>query len=1263
MHRIRVILHVLLILVAGHALAQNFPVRVTTVLNPPYSPFLTDYTDAGTDKLTLQVLLTDITVSEYRCKLRLTIEGANGLSISTNPNFTPPPLLLQGGVPEILYGSDLNNYFRPENLVYRGITQSDIEKNGNKLPEGIYRFTFEVLDYNRNTVISNRGSATAWMLLNDPPFINQPFNNAKLKPIDPQNIVFQWTPRHRGSPNAAFTTEYEVKLVEIWPAGRNPYDAINTARPIFELITDATMVVYGPAETPLVLGREYALQVQARDTGGKDLFKNNGYSEVIRFVYGDECPMPTGLLADNISTMNARVAWQSNSLNTGYVIQYRERRDGAEWFEERSPQSYVKMQRLRPGVTYEYQVAGECFSYRSEFTAQQTLTTVTEDPHAFVCGESQALPPPDGSGPLPVLMMNDVVKAGGFSIIVTKASGANGKFSGEGLAVVPWFNDASVRVTFENITVNQSRQLTGGFINSVWNADSKFLLKQETPVAQDKGPSSEFKSEVANIEADSLISITGAIISVTPNSDGNVVIVTNEGQTITLEKGTSYAVADEIGNGYIVKEDGEIIKTTATDAVQAGERGQREYSSDPNLSVTFTRSEGRAKYGFDEMRQGTLAQHYQQTENGKYVAWKALSSGESDYVKVVADGTTDLTKVKFERVGLLDEELTLGSSDELTLTGQYNAANEELLATYSESDSATKQIVGKVNLVSYEGLTRKLVLVTINNTTFTASTAALEHKMNEIYGQAVVDWEVSSAVGSITVDGVDETKLDDGESGLLSNYTAEMRTIVQAYFDNVTPDGDTYYLFLATNAKGDALGYMPRGKQAGFIFTEPHLSDEELFHTIAHELGHGAFHLKHTFSEFPAIAQGSSDNLMDYSDGAKLNKYQWDHIHDPQGVIGLFEADEEGELVDRVIACLIGATIDVGIQYTFKWVELWFDDKPVDFTDYNAIFAKLDASQVAVSASIACLSSAVPIIPSTKNKILAAVIIGLGDGAYALGDNIYQQYDELSKKDPEASFGELMERINWQGALLTAGTQFAITSISTGVVLYARANPKFINFAKKLEDKIKNQGVAFLEKAGLTSEGIDLLLHKLGIKRIRTYLLNLPINGVRIESGNINVTNHWRQSSPFELDALYAQQIRNVTGSIADLAEEGVIRQFEANGFVRFLTKFGGNNGIDGLLANHTDISKATRIVIIEVKSSIREQTPWSLTLGQGYGDFQLSPVWLNGVIDMMTANVDRTISVAGRALRNVVLNKPAIIERYVIEVDNTATARILRIE
>lgn len=173
----------------------------------------------------------------------------------------------------------------------------------------------------------------------------------------------------------------------------------------------------------------------------------------------------------------------------------------------------------------------------------------------------------------------------------------------------------------------------------------------------------------------------------------------------------------------------------------------------------------------------------------------------------------------------------------------------------------------------------------------------------------------------------------------------------------------------------------------------------------------------------------------------------------------------------------------------------------------------------------------------------------------------------------------------------------------------------------------------------------------------------MPINGVRIESGNINVTNHWRQSSPFELDALYAQQIRNVTGSIADLAEEGVIRQFEANGFVRFLTKFGGNNGIDGLLANHTDISKATRIVIIEVKSSIREQTPWSLTLGQGYGDFQLSPVWLNGVIDMMTANVDRTISVAGRALRNVVLNKPAIIERYVIEVDNTATARILRIE
>jgi len=147
-------------LATSNAIAQTFPVRVTPMLTPPYTPFLTDYTDPGTERLTLQVMLNDLTVTEFRTKLRMTIEGV-GITITTNPNYFPPSITLQGGVPQLIYGSDIADYFKMSNLVFQGLNPNEVQKNGGRLPEGIYRISFEVLDYNRNTVVSNRGSATA----------------------------------------------------------------------------------------------------------------------------------------------------------------------------------------------------------------------------------------------------------------------------------------------------------------------------------------------------------------------------------------------------------------------------------------------------------------------------------------------------------------------------------------------------------------------------------------------------------------------------------------------------------------------------------------------------------------------------------------------------------------------------------------------------------------------------------------------------------------------------------------------------------------------------------------------------------------------------------------------------------------------------------------------------------------------------------------------------------------------------------------------
>ncbi|MFZ5972944.1 MAG: hypothetical protein ACOYXA_15260 [Bacteroidota bacterium] len=106
----------------------------------------------------------------------------------------------------------------------------------------------------------------------------------------------------------------------------------------------------------------------------------------------------------------------------------------------------------------------------------------------------------------------------------------------------------------------------------------------------------------------------------------------------------------------------------------------------------------------------------------------------------------------------------------------------------------------------------------------------------------------------MTVQGIDKTALDDGESGLLSSYTAEMRKVIDA-FGNSTPAADTYYLFIVEGAKDkNKMGYMPRKKQAGFLFTSA-IPNEYFAHTLAHELGHGAFRLEHTFEEYATLGE------------------------------------------------------------------------------------------------------------------------------------------------------------------------------------------------------------------------------------------------------------------------------------------------------------------------------------------------------------------------------------------------------------------------
>lgn len=573
------LLTILSLLLYCSASSQVFPVQVNSQLVAPYSPYLSDLTAPGSQRLMVQIRANDITLNNYLCRLRITIEGV-GITIRTKPNFISQGFTLEGGgIPQIFYGDDLAEYFTPGALDFSGITRTEYEKTA-RLPEGVYRFTLEVLDYNRGTVVSNKGMTMAWVILNDPPLLNLPQNNSKLKVQEPTNILFTWTPRHTGSPNAAFTTEYTFRMVEIWPENRNPYDALLTQLPLYEITITQNQILYGINEPALIPGRKYAWQVEARDTEGRDLFKNKGRSEVFAFQFGEALAVPENLKLRWAKPTTLAIRWDPiahNQEEVKYRLQYRlrKRKENNQWYETRTKFTDKTLYNLPSDTEFEVKVRAELVAQESDYT--ETLIFKTLPPEkGFVCKDN-VLPPPLPANTLPVfpLSVNDTIQAGGYNVVVRDVMEVGGKYYGSGLVIVPWFNSAKVRVTFENIRVNDRFWLTSGTINSVWQAESQFLLEVETPIIPGNAPQAG-ELDITIVAVDSLITVTGmAIATVTKDEKGNMVITTTDGKEQTLSKDESYAIVDEVGNGYIVDKEGNIVKTTASQATAAAQRGKR----------------------------------------------------------------------------------------------------------------------------------------------------------------------------------------------------------------------------------------------------------------------------------------------------------------------------------------------------------------------------------------------------------------------------------------------------------------------------------------------------------------------------------------------------------------------------------------------------------------------------------------------------------------------------------------------------------------
>jgi predicted chitinase len=899
----------LLFLVARSAMAQTFPVQASTNIVPPYSTLLADYVAPGSQRLALNIFLADLNRPQLQTRLRLRIEG-EGISITTRPSFMPPPLILQGGIPERLSGTDLAEYFLPQNLDFTGITRRQFESTG-KLPEGLYRFCFEILEYNRGVKVSNAACTMAWLILNDPPLINWPDQGEKLTPQDPQYITFQWTPRHTGSPNSAFTTEYDFALVELWPANRNPNDAILTTPPIFETTTQSTTLIYGPEATPLVPGRSYAFRVRARaiiGTESYDLFKNQGYSEAIGFVYGDACTLPTNINARATSGERFNISWEPATVHTNFNVRYRPAiRTADQWYEETTFLQNLDIGGLMAETTYEYQVAAGCGPFLSEYSDIASVTTESRPPVNYTCG----LPPEEYSfenrEPLPQLNVDDVVLAGDFEVRMMEVSGSNGNFSGKGRALVPYLDNMLVVVEFDQVSVNTDYRMTGGQMDvKGFGADilpdgvNDFLDELDESLDAIENTLDDIATglDVADSIADQVQDLANDILD-----DGPLTIEDEErldAATVAMYLEGAQQAAEAAAGALAAALTPESIETAAREVARAMEltkRGKRLRQIHDNadtldaIAVEFFASEN---YGFDISRYRQHRLHYNimvtADDETHRIPWVATAAGQQETVSARLTGNTgtDAADVAFESDGTALQATMTGDTWSITLPAMEAGAQRSIVAL----SSTTGAILGKLDAIAYEPIGRKVNLVPVGSTPAGLNAGDILTALNDTYRQAVASWEVA-VLDPLKVDGYTGT-LQDDEQALLSVYSTGMREIIRAFEATGAVNEDEFYLFLVDRSQVGNTGYMPRKHRYGFIYME---DNPDVPRTVAHELGHGAFRLQHTFEEYPTIGgPRSTANLMDYGTGTKLRKYQWDLIHNPPLVIGLLEDEGEGAL-------------------------------------------------------------------------------------------------------------------------------------------------------------------------------------------------------------------------------------------------------------------------------------------------------------------------------------------------------------------------------
>jgi hypothetical protein len=314
-----------LFFVANGSAQTNTPeININVSILPPYSPYYADYSGPNAGKVLL--IIQNLTATQKTVKLVGQLTGDNGIKISTKSTYVPlQPIVLNPNETKQLNGVALKDIFDLNSLNVYGIDKSKLIYTS-RLPEGNYTFCIQAVALNTNQVVSSTaplGCTSISITYPEAPVNISPSKSMPALVTVPQSVIFNWINPGVVPP----IIQYLFQVAEMPTAGADPNQVLNsTSFPLINKTVMGTSYLLNAADPPLIAGKYYAWRVQAIDPTGQIMFKNEGRSAALSFLYGKPVAQfaSTGelkLYPINPGKENEQLTvTEKNPLNFGWIL-------------------------------------------------------------------------------------------------------------------------------------------------------------------------------------------------------------------------------------------------------------------------------------------------------------------------------------------------------------------------------------------------------------------------------------------------------------------------------------------------------------------------------------------------------------------------------------------------------------------------------------------------------------------------------------------------------------------------------------------------------------------------------------------------------------------------------------------------------------------------------------------------------------------------------------------------------------------------------